>query len=89
VKSWRDRAACKGLTGVMFVARGQGRPSRANETQRRIRYAQAICATCPVLAECGAYADQLDAAGTPITEMVIAGRDPRSLDLRLRRRHAV
>jgi len=83
---WRDRAACRGMTQVMVVPRDQGRPSK--HTLRRLAYAQAVCATCPVIRQCGLYADRLAEAGHPIVEMVIAGRIPQSLESHSRRRHA-
>ena len=84
---WSDRAACRGMTEVMVVPRGHPGRFPSKEQRRRVARAQAICATCPVLEQCATYADHLAALGHPITEMVIAGRDPRSLD-HLRRQHA-
>lgn len=40
--SWLDDAACKGATAIFF-AEGQG---------HNLRAARAICAECPVIAEC-------------------------------------
>lgn len=45
VLRWRDRGACKGQTDVMFPEDGQSAAP-----------AKAICATCPVTAECLAFA---------------------------------
>lgn len=45
--SWQDNAECKGLTDLMFPGRGD------NEGHRK---AKAICADCPVRAECLEYA---------------------------------
>ena len=84
---WNDLAACRGHTEVMVVPHSKPGRFPNREHRRRIAHAVAICSTCPVLTECGAYADELAAAGTPVTEMVIAGREPRSLD-HLRRQHA-
>ena len=40
---WSDRAACKGLTDVMFPVRGDW---------QGVERAKAICATCPVIDSC-------------------------------------
>lgn len=45
--TWRQRAACRGMTGVFFPERGDD----ADQTDAR-----AICQTCPVVAECLDYA---------------------------------
>jgi hypothetical protein len=42
---WRDHAACKGLTSLFFTERGES-----------TREAKAVCAGCPVRAECMAFA---------------------------------
>ena len=43
VSHWSDRAACKGLTDVMFPVRGDW---------QGVERAKAICATCPVIDSC-------------------------------------
>ena len=40
---WSDRAACKGLTELMFPVRGDW---------QGVQRAKAICATCPVIKQC-------------------------------------
>ena len=50
--AWRNRAACDGQGDLFF-------PTQANGTDQ-VRRAIAICHQCPVIAECGAYADTLD-----------------------------
>ncbi len=44
---WRLEAACHGRGDVFFPGAGQNASA-----------AKAICAGCPVIAECGAYADE-------------------------------
>lgn len=43
--SWMERAACKGLYGLFFPERGES-----------LSEPRAVCASCPVRAECDAYA---------------------------------
>lgn len=48
---WRDRAACRGTDPELFF------PSTAGAGAQRLqRQAKAICATCPVLADCLSWA---------------------------------
>lgn len=44
---WKDRAACKGMTELMFH-------SPTDEVGRQL--AVAICSSCPVQTECGEHA---------------------------------
>lgn len=53
VLGWIDQAACAGQADVFVGAR---RPSPDVMAQ-----AAATCAGCPVLAECAAYAEEIDA----------------------------
>lgn len=55
--SWADLAACKGHLGVMFPRRPKSDRDGAGYTSYRslVRQAKALCAGCPVLAECAAY----------------------------------
>ncbi|UDY35529.1 WhiB family transcriptional regulator [Dermatobacter hominis] len=60
---WQQRAACRGQTKVMFPERGQD-----------IRPAKALCASCPVHAECEAWG----AAAGSAQGGFVAGRGKRS-----------
>lgn len=55
-ESWRDHAACKGQTDRMYPHLPAGRNERART--RDIDAARALCFTCPVIGECGDYADR-------------------------------
>ncbi|MER6126814.1 WhiB family transcriptional regulator [Streptomyces sp. NPDC001795] len=49
---WQQRAACRGLGSYFYSPQGErGRSRRAREQR-----ALAICARCPVLEACGAFA---------------------------------
>jgi WhiB family redox-sensing transcriptional regulator len=51
--TWHERAACRGLdTGTFYARDGQ----RARSLREHEQRAKAICAGCPVIAECLAYA---------------------------------
>ncbi len=64
--TWRQQAACRGMTAVFFPARGD----HADAPEAR-----AICQTCPVLGECLDYALTL-----PVREPgIYAGRSWREL----------
>jgi WhiB family transcriptional regulator, redox-sensing transcriptional regulator len=47
--SWHDRAACSGTAMLLFFG-----PDGETQVEREIRErdAKAVCASCPVLAEC-------------------------------------
>lgn len=81
--AWHSEAACRGRLDVMVIPEGNGGPP-TRAMRRHIAIACAVCHTCPVIAECEAWADQLVNAGTPIVGMVLAGRDPASLSPRRR-----
>ncbi|HTQ93536.1 MAG TPA: WhiB family transcriptional regulator [Streptosporangiaceae bacterium] len=50
--SWQDRAACRGVDVSLFVGPdGQRRPER----EAREAKAKAVCASCPVRAQCLDY----------------------------------
>jgi WhiB family redox-sensing transcriptional regulator len=50
---WQDRAACAGLDVVLFFGPdGERQPER----EARERRAKAVCASCPVRAQCLDYA---------------------------------
>lgn len=49
---WRDQAACAGMDPGMFVP--------ANESPRSTKEALSVCATCPVIDECRAWAIGFD-----------------------------
>lgn len=51
--SWRMHAACRTVDSALFFG-GDGERPRAR--RRRERRAKAVCATCPVLLPCRAYA---------------------------------
>lgn len=51
--SWQDRAACAGTTMLLFF--GPDEETRAAQEARETE-AKAVCAACPVRAECLAYA---------------------------------
>jgi WhiB family redox-sensing transcriptional regulator len=51
--SWRMHAACRTVDTALFFG-GDGERQRAR--RRRERRAKAVCATCPVLLPCRAYA---------------------------------
>jgi WhiB family transcriptional regulator, redox-sensing transcriptional regulator len=55
--SWRLRAACRDVDSTVFFPRdGERTPERdARETR-----AKAICASCPVIRQCAAYAIRYD-----------------------------
>jgi len=48
--SWRDEAACAGINPDLFFP-GKGKTSR---------YAKRYCQSCPVIVECGDYANRRD-----------------------------
>lgn len=48
-QAWRDRAACKGADLSLFFPSEEGGTAQAAK-------ARAICASCPVMAECRQYA---------------------------------
>lgn len=48
---WRDRAACRGTDTELFFPSVNGAAA-----QRAHRQAKAVCATCPVLAQCLSWA---------------------------------
>lgn len=51
-RGWRDRAACRYHDPELFYpTKTKGEPRR-----REVARAAAICATCPVLADCRAWA---------------------------------
>lgn len=51
--SWRDDAACVGHDPEIFFPESKvGGRHRGLDRSRRVRQAQAICATCPVAAPC-------------------------------------
>jgi WhiB family transcriptional regulator, redox-sensing transcriptional regulator len=52
--SWRDRAACRGLEPGWFVALAA--TAGAARSREHADRARAVCATCPVFADCEAYA---------------------------------
>jgi WhiB family transcriptional regulator, redox-sensing transcriptional regulator len=55
--SWRLRAACRHLdSGIFFSPDGE----RGRERDAREARAKAICARCPVIGPCAAYAIQHD-----------------------------
>ena len=57
--AWMDAAACRGRTTIFF-------PPHAERPQARIRReakARSICAGCPALLECRAFARQRDEQG--------------------------
>ncbi len=47
-QAWRERAACVGFVDTFFPP---------NPTRATTRQAVAICHTCPVIRQCGEYAD--------------------------------
>lgn len=50
---WQMRGACRGTdASLFFLPEAERGPSK----RRRERAAKAICETCPVIAECAAYA---------------------------------
>jgi WhiB family redox-sensing transcriptional regulator len=51
---WEERSACDATTSELFFAVGHDWTSPANKA--RIAQAKAICAGCPVIAECKASA---------------------------------
>lgn len=48
---WQDRAACVGLDSRVFYANGK-------YARAQVHAAQRVCATCPVTAQCAAWAIQ-------------------------------
>ena len=50
---WRDRAACRDVDPELFFPIGTGLPAR-----RQTALARAVCAGCPVVAECLVFAAQ-------------------------------
>ncbi|MBF6522835.1 WhiB family transcriptional regulator [Nocardia farcinica] len=61
----RDRA-CAGVDQDVFF------PAPSGQQSRRIAPARALCAACPVLAECAGWAEPLARAGA-LTGCVVAG----------------
>ena len=53
MSDWREDAACSGRELVLFFGPDG---ERARERQIREREARAVCATCPVRAECLTFA---------------------------------
>lgn len=51
--SWQDRAACAGATMLLFF--GPDGETQAEQVARETE-AKAVCASCPVRADCLAYA---------------------------------
>jgi WhiB family redox-sensing transcriptional regulator len=49
---WMTKANCKGQTNLFFAPAGEREAAR----NRRVAQATALCAACPVLAECTGYA---------------------------------
>ena len=49
---WMIHANCKGQSNLFFAPAGERREAR----ERRTAQAMALCAACPVLAECTGYA---------------------------------
>ena len=56
---WMARAACRGRPDLFFGAHGERPQSRA----RREARARSVCATCPVIVECGAHAHSMPEYG--------------------------
>jgi WhiB family redox-sensing transcriptional regulator len=50
--SWAERAACRGMDSDLFF------PTHGDHAA--LQAAKAVCATCPVTAECRAYADRIE-----------------------------
>ena len=82
-ESWREHAACVGLTDIFFVPleRGAGIPWIHDPAKQ-------VCAACPVLADCRAWV-----RANPQKHGIWAGMDPaererdrRALDRRRERR---
>ncbi len=55
IEPWRTQAACAGQTTTMYPKIRPGKNTGART--RDIDAARAICFTCPVITECGDYAD--------------------------------
>lgn len=51
--TWREAAACRNADPDLFVVH------RANQAQRRTDAAKALCAVCPVVAACDAWATRV------------------------------
>lgn len=60
---WADRAACRGMTALMFPHPGD---------RDGIAAAKRVCATCPVRAECRDHATRWESGA--VTDGVWAGR---------------
>lgn len=56
IEPWRAQAACKGQTTTMYPRLRPGKNTGART--RDLDAARAICFTCPVITECGDYADR-------------------------------
>ncbi|WP_433355535.1 WhiB family transcriptional regulator [Microtetraspora malaysiensis] len=51
--AWADDAACKGEDLFIFFGPGEGEPREtAEQKERRVEQAKAICRQCSVMAEC-------------------------------------
>lgn len=59
VDDWRDLAACHGMDPHLFFGPEEGREDRETR-QLRIANAKAICAGCPVRADCLDFAVKTD-----------------------------
>lgn len=75
---WTEHAACRGRMAVMAppcLNKAHGVHDRLNVRQRgQIAQAKALCAQCPVLEECTAWA--LGGLDDPAVGMVAAGMTP-------------
>lgn len=73
--TWRAEAKCRGMDiGIFFV-----------DTGRDTQHARAVCATCPVTAECLDEALEQERSGHRFG--VRAGMSPKERDQEARRRH--
>lgn len=73
--SWRDRAECRTADPHWFDIDG-------HDAQLKLynQWAYALCASCPVLAECDEWADEVDVSG-----LIVAGKVRTSTTAELRR----
>jgi WhiB family redox-sensing transcriptional regulator len=76
--SWQDRAACAGTPMLLFF--GPDGETRAEQVARESE-AKAVCASCPVRADCLAYA-----LGHPVRYGIWGGLNERERSVERRRR---
>lgn len=86
---WRDRALCRGVDPELFFPVGTGQLA-----QRQTAQAKAVCAGCPVVAPCLAFAlahlgEGIAGGSTPAERTVLRGHSVKRTAASARREMAV